>query len=96
MDDSLRRSANAAITPLLASLASWGIVEGHWLPDRDGVPRLWLRTVTEKQRLALKDQVWLPPMVHVLLLRVGVEPTMAGKMVLELASLEADQRLFEE
>lgn len=33
---------------LVASLGSWGVRAGHWLPDRGGVPALWLTTQTDR------------------------------------------------
>ncbi|MEO5853616.1 MAG: hypothetical protein ABIQ15_13990 [Nocardioides sp.] len=95
-DEALRRSVDAAILPLLVSLGPWGVEEGHWLPDRDGKPVLWLRTRTEIQRVALEAQVWLPPQVAVLLARVGVPPVEVSRMRLEFTSGEAQDRLFDE
>ena len=42
---------------LVASLGSWGVRAGHWLPDRDGAPAIWLTTQTEAQRNALGGRV---------------------------------------
>jgi hypothetical protein len=95
-DEALRRSVEAAILPLVVSLGPWGVEQGHWLPDRQGKPVLWLSTRTEIERVALQSQVWLLPQVHVLLARVGVPPSDVTRTRLEFTSREAEDRLLDQ
>lgn len=37
-EDQLRRAVDAAMLPIVASLAPAGVVAAHWLPDRAGDP----------------------------------------------------------
>jgi len=92
----MRRAADAAIVPLVASLAPWGVKEAHWLPDRDGVPVIWVRVGTELQRVALEAQSWLLPQMHVILARMGMPSEEVMGSRLEVTSAEAETRLFEE
>ncbi len=88
------RAVDQALVPIIASVGSWGVVDGHWLPDRDGSPVVWLRTRTEAQRLALAGQVWLLPQVQITLTRLGVPHDVVWRLRLELTSHEAEQRLL--
>ncbi|WP_107766136.1 hypothetical protein [Nocardioides terrigena] len=92
----MRRAADAAIVPLVASLAPWGVVEAHWLPDRNGEPVLWVRVGTELQRVTLEAQSWLLPQLHVILARMGMPSEKVMGSRLEVTSVEAETRLFEE
>jgi hypothetical protein len=91
-----RRAADAAILPLVLSLAPYGVEEGHWLPDRAGDPVVWLRTRTEIQRVELEAQPWLSAQFHVLLSRVGMPPDKVTRLRLEVTSHEREARLFDE
>jgi hypothetical protein len=95
-DDALRRSVDAAIRPTVASLGAWGVEEGHWLPDREGEPVIWLRTRTEIQRVALQAQVWLLPQVQIILTRLSVPYSSVARLRLEVTSAEGESRLFGE
>ena len=87
---------DAALVPMIASLGAWGVEEGHWLPDRSGVPVIWLRTRTLAQAGALEKQVWLLPQVQVTLTRFGVPHDIVWTMRVEITSTEAEDRLFRE
>jgi hypothetical protein len=96
VDDQLARAVEAAIVPIVASLGSWGVDTGHWLPDRGGAPVIWLHTRTEEQRRALSRQVWLLPQVQVTLTRLGVPHEVVWRLRIELTSQEDEERLFAE
>ena len=95
-NEATRRAVDAAIVPLVASLAPWGVHAGHWLPGRGGHPVLWLRTRTEAEAEALQGQVWLTAQVQVVLQRVGVPPQDVARVGLEFSSGQGEARLFEE
>ncbi|MEZ5093124.1 hypothetical protein [Nocardioides sp.] len=94
--DQVRRSVDAALVPLVASLGPWGVTDAHWLPDRAGAPVVWLRTRTERERGSLAGQVWLLPQVQVTLTRLSVPHEIVWPLRLELTSYEAEQRLLAE
>ena len=81
------------MTGLIASLASWGVVTGHWLPDRDGLPALWVTTQTEAQRRALETAPWLEAQVAILLTRAEV-PYDVMKRIRVLVDSEESHRLL--
>jgi hypothetical protein len=83
-----------AMLPLVASLGSWGVGSGHWLPDRDGQPVVWLRTRTRAQRRALESQVWLRAQVQTILTRLGVPHETVWHVRLELTSAEDEAELL--
>jgi hypothetical protein len=95
-DRDVRRAVTAAIVPIVASLAPWGVDEGHWLPDRDGRPVIWLRTVTASQAATLRGQVWLLPQVQITLTRLGVPHEIVWTLRVEVTSSQAQAELFEE
>jgi hypothetical protein len=64
--------------------------EGHWLPDRDGAPALWLTTETEAQRSALESATWLEAQVAILLTRADI-PYEVMKRLLVLVDSEEEQ-----
>ncbi len=82
------------MTGLVASLASWGVVAGHWLPDRDGVPALWLTTQTEAQRRALETAPWLEAQVAILLTRAEVPYEVLKRIRVLVDSEEEQERLL--
>ena len=92
----MRKAVDAAILPLLVSLGPYGVEEGHWLPDRDGDPVVWLRTGSEIERVQLEAQVWLRAQVQVILARLGVPPSKVSSLRLEITSREREARLFDE
>jgi hypothetical protein len=94
--DAVGKSVDAAIVPIVAALGSWGVEEGHWLPDRHGAPVVWLRTRTEAERVALESQVWVLPQVQITLTRLGVPHDVVWPLRLEVTSTEAQRRLFTE
>ncbi len=94
--EAIAKSVDAAILPIIASLGSWGVASGHWLPDRDGAPVIWLRTRTEGQRTALHKQVWLLPQVQITLTRLGLEHELVWRLRIEITSEESETRLFAE
>ncbi|MBA2558854.1 MAG: hypothetical protein H0V07_03030 [Propionibacteriales bacterium] len=95
-DDTLSRSIDAAMVPILASLGCWGVEEGHWLPDRNGAPVIWLRTRTQSQQTALQSQVWLVAQVQATLTRLGVPHDVVWPLRVEMTSAEAEADLFTE
>ncbi len=90
------RAVDAAILPIVAALAPWGVEEGHWLPDRDGAPVIWLRVRTEAQQAALLSQAWVLAQVQVTLTRLDVPHDVVWSLRLEITSAEAEARLFDE
>ena len=94
--DGVSKSVDAALVPMIASLGAWGVEECHWLPDRNGVPVIWLRTRTLAQSSALQKQVWLLPQVQVTLTRLGVPHDIVWTMRVEITSTEAEDLLFRE
>ena len=82
------------MTPLVASLGAWGVEEGHWLPDRQGAPVIWLRTSRRQQAESLASQVWLRPQVQVTLTRLGVPHGLVWNIRVEVTSTEAENQLF--
>ena len=95
-EDQLRRAVDAAMLPLVASLAPAGVVEAHWLPDRSGDPVVWIRLETEIARVALQSHSWVLPQVQVILARLGLSPEKVLALRLEITSSEAEDRLFGE
>ena len=95
-EDQLRRAADAAMLPIVASLAPVGVLEAHWLPDGDGAPVVWIRVATEAGRVAVESHAWVLPQVQVILSRLGVAPAQVMALRLEVTSAEAEDRLFEE
>ena len=93
-DDGLSRSINAAMVPILASLGCWGVEDGHWLPDRNGAPVLWLRTRTRAEQTRLQSQVWLIPQVQLTLMRLGVPHNVVWPLRVEITSTDAEAELF--
>ncbi len=87
---------DAALYPLVAALAPWGVEEAHWLPDREGSPVFWVRVRTSIQRVALEAQPWPIAQLHVTLARVGVPPEVVRASRIEVTSAEDESRLFEE
>ncbi|MCW2735531.1 hypothetical protein [Nocardioides sp.] len=95
-EDQLRRAADAAMLPIVASLAPAGVLEAHWLPDRGGDPVVWIRVETEAARVAVQSYSWVLPQVQVILSRLGLAPEKVLALRLEVTSGEAEDRLFEE
>ena len=95
-DDQLRRAADAAMLPIVASLAPAGVLEAHWLPDRDGDPVVWIRVETEAARVAVQSYSWVLPQVQVILARLGLAPEKVMALRLEVTSGEVEDRLFDE
>ena len=93
---STHAQVEAALLPMVASLGSWGVESGHWLPDREGEPVVWLRTHTVAQRQALTRQPWLIAQVQVILTRLGVPHATVWGLRLELTSLEDEAKLLHE
>jgi hypothetical protein len=54
-DKQLRRSGDAAMVPIVASLAPPGVLEAHWLPDRAGDPVVWIRVRGEAEHRLLDE-----------------------------------------
>lgn len=95
-DDQLRRAADAAMVPIVASLAPAGVLSAHWLPDRAGDPVVWIRVSTEAGRAAVESYTWVLPQVQIILARVGLAPEKVLALRLEVTSGEAEDRLFAE
>ena len=95
-DDQLRRAADAAMLPIVASLVPAGVVAAHWLPERSGDPVVWIRVSTEAGRVAVESYSWVLPQVQVILSRLGLAPEKVMALRLEVTSAEAEDRLFGE
>jgi hypothetical protein len=96
IDPQLTRAVDIAMPCIVVSLASWGVRSGHWLPDRDGSPALWLTTRTEKQRRALEAASWLPNQVGLLLMRAQIPHEVMRKLRILVESEEGNTRLLDE
>ena len=94
-DEVLRRSVDAAMLPIVASLGPAGVVSAHWLPDRAGEPVVWLRVRDEAARVAVESYPWVLPQVQIVLTRLDVPPEMVLRLRIEVTSAEAEDRLFE-
>ena len=94
--EQLRRAADAAMLPIVASLAPAGVLSAHWLPDRAGDPVVWIRVRTEAGRVAVESYSWVLPQVQVILSRVGLSPEKVQALRLEVTSGEAEDGLFVE
>ncbi len=79
---------------LVASLGSWGVRAGHWLPDRDGSPAIWLTTQTEAQRSALEAAPWLEAQVAILLTRAEIPYEVMKRLRVLVDSEEGHDRLL--
>jgi hypothetical protein len=95
-DDQLRRAADAAMLPIVASLGAVGVVGAHWLPDRDGNPVVWIRVRSEAGRVAVESYSWVLPQVQAMLMRLNLAPDLVLALRLEVTSDEAEDRLFDE
>lgn len=94
--DQLRRAVDAAMLPVVASLAPAGVLEAHWLPDRGGDPVVWIRVRSEADRVAVESYAWVLPQVQVILARLGLPPDKVLALRMEVTSGEAEDRLFAE
>ena len=94
-DEALRRSVDAAMLPIVASLGPAGVVSAHWLPDRAGEPVVWLRVRDEAARVAVESYPLVLPQVQIVLTRLDVPPEMVLRLRIEVTSAEAEDRLFE-
>lgn len=95
-DETLRRAADAAMLPIVASLAPAGVIGAHWLPDRTGDPVVWIRVQSEASRVAVESHSWVLPQVQVILSRLGLPPEKVMALRLEVTSAEAEDHLFED
>ncbi|GAA1932678.1 hypothetical protein [Nocardioides hwasunensis] len=95
-DDQLRRAADAAMLPIVASLGAVGVLEAHWLPDRAGDPVVWIRVQDEAGRVAVESYSWVLPQVQAMLMRLGLAPEKVLALRMEVTSGEAEDRLFAE
>ena len=93
--EQLRRGVDAAMLPIVASLAPAGVLSAHWLPDRAGEPVVWMRVQDEAGRAAVESYAWVLPQVQVILTRLGVPSQMVLRLRIEITSAEAEDRLFE-
>jgi hypothetical protein len=93
-DDELRRAADAAMLPIVTSLAPAGVTGAHWLPDRVGDPVVWIRVQTEAGRVAVESYSWVLPQVQAILSRLGLPPDKVMALRLEVTSAEAEDHLF--
>lgn len=97
MDEAqLRRAVDAAMLPIVASLAPAGVLEAHWLPDRSGDPVVWIRVESESARVAVQSYSWVLPQVQVILARLGLAPEKVMALRMEVTSAEVEGRLFDE
>lgn len=94
-DDALRKAVDAALLPMVASIGPWGVVDAHWLPDREGQPVIWLRTRTEIERVALQAQPWVLTQVQIMMTRLSVPYSAVSRAGLEVTSLEAEAQLLD-
>ncbi|MGF9761113.1 hypothetical protein AAII07_38590 [Microvirga sp. 0TCS3.31] len=93
-DDELRRAADAAMLPIVTSLAPAGVTGAHWLPDRTGDPVVWIRVQSEAGRVAVESYSWVLPQVQVILSRLGLPPDKVMALRIEVTSAEAEDHLF--
>jgi hypothetical protein len=93
-DDELRRAADAAMLPIVTSLAPAGVTGAHWLPDRTGDPVVWIRVQSEAGRVAVESYSWVLPQVQAILSRLGLPPDKVMALRLEVTSIEAEDHLF--
>ena len=93
-DDELRRAADAAMLPIVTSLAPAGVTSAHWLPDRTGDPVVWIRVQSEAGRVAVESYSWVLPQVQVMLSRLGLPPDKVMALRVEVTSAEAEDHLF--
>ncbi|HEV2798157.1 MAG TPA: hypothetical protein VGV65_11105 [Nocardioides sp.] len=91
----LRPLVDAAMLPVVASLAPAGVLSAHWLPDRAGEPVVWMRVRDEASRVAVESYSWVLPQVQIILTRLAVPPEMVLRLRVEVTSAEAEDRLFE-
>ncbi len=94
-DEQQRKAVDAAMLPIVASLGAVGVLEAHWLPDRDGDPVVWIRVRTEAGRVAVQSYPWVLPQVQVMLSRLGLSGEKVMALRLEVTSVEAEDRLFD-
>jgi hypothetical protein len=94
-DEQQLKAADAAMLPIVTSLAPAGVLEAHWLPDRAGDPVVWIRVQTEAGRVAVESYPWVLPQVQVIMSRLGLAGDKVMALRLEVTSVEAEQRLFE-
>ena len=92
----MRRGVDAAMLPIVASLAPAGVVSAHWLPDRAGEPVVWVRVQDEAARVAVESYAWVLPQVQIILTRLNVPSEMVLRLRLEVTSAEAEDRLLED
>ncbi len=95
-DETLRRAADAAMLPIVTSLAPAGVIDAHWLPDRAGDPVVWIRVQNEASRVAVESYSWVLPQVQVILSRLGLPPEKVLALRLEVTSAEAEDHLFDD
>jgi hypothetical protein len=93
-DEELRRAADAAMLPIVTSLAPAGVTSAHWLPDRTGDPVVWIRVQSEAGRVAVESYSWVLPQVQVMLSRLGLPPDKVMALRIEVTSAEAEDHLF--
>jgi hypothetical protein len=93
--EQLRPLVDAAMLPVVASLAPAGVLSAHWLPDRAGEPVVWVRVRDEASRVAVESYSWVLPQVQIILTRLAVPPEMVLRLRVEVTSTEAEDRLFE-
>lgn len=94
-EEQLRQAVDAAMLPIVASLAPAGVLEAHWMPDRGGSPVVWVRVATEAGRVAVESYPWVLPQVQVMLSRLGLSGEKVMALRLEVTSVEAEDRLFD-
>lgn len=95
-EEQLRKAVDAAMLPIVASLAPAGVLEAHWLPDRAGDPVVWIRVDSEASRVAVQSYSWVLPQVQVILARLGLSPEKVMALRMEVTSTETETRLFDE
>jgi len=94
-DEQQRKAVDAAMLPIVASLGAAGVIEAHWLPDRDGDPVVWIRVQSEAGRVAVESYPWVLPQVQVVLSRLGLSGDRVMALRMEVTSVEAEDRLFD-
>lgn len=94
-DPAAQRAIDQAMPSLVLSLAPYGVMEAHRLPDRDGSAVLWLTTATEAQRVTLESATWLPHQVGIILVRLGMTHEAMKNLRVLVESVESHRRLLE-
>lgn len=88
LDGFTLRALDAAIGPLVASFAAWGVLGACWRLDDAGRVVVWLRASTEIERVSLQAQPFIMAQTQVILIRLGAAHEVVKNLRLEMFSDE--------